>query len=651
MSWTALTVLQAAGLWLAAGALALWFYLHSRQAVRRRVSTLRFWVDGHSIPEPRRQLREPWAFLAQLLFLLLLIMALADPRLGDPFESRSVVIVMDTSVWSQVRRAGESSWIEQERQEATRLLNALPARDRVLLLRTDADVTPVLPFTSDRPALRRAIANLPASSAIADVPRALEMAKAALSGSRLGLIVYVGPGMLDQQQAARVDDIRKSLQTPDRRGGRPQFLLRLVGGAAPVQNRGITGITLQRDWAKPERWHVLTKLRNYGQTATNLVLTLSMNGQPLERRPITLAPAGATGVRDDLVVRQAGLLEAEIGPPDALDVDNRAAVFIPALRLVRVNVITARPAAMNELRAVLGNDPYIQTAFVRPGVAPALQADITIHEGVPPPARPEPNSIWFVSGPSTPSSPAVRVGPWNSRHPVTQWVRTRDVSVRNPATIQLQAGDTVLASVAGSPEAPLIVARDQSGSKSLIIGFDPRASNFPQQSAFPLLMAGAVEWMTHSVQDAAESVDAGQVDLPGPATRVIAPSNRAVLFARKGQDLHLLALQAGVYRVIAEDGERLIPVNTPAMPAQVWMPTAQESAAVEPEALQDEPWDLWRWLVALSLVAIWAEWWLFYYRRESGFVAVHRKSAGTGPLRGPGSPLGWEQPEAASRDR
>ena len=201
MNWTALSLAQVAGLWLAAGAAALWLYLHSRRPVRRRVSSLRFWVSGHSVPKPHHRLREPWAFLAQLLFLLFVIMALADPRWGDAFESRSVVLVLDTSVWSQTRPAGEPSWIEQERQEAARLL-ALPAGDRVLILRTDADVTPVWPFTSDRQALRRAIANLRSSSGVADVPRALEMAKAALSGSRRGLIVYVGPAMLDAQQAA-----------------------------------------------------------------------------------------------------------------------------------------------------------------------------------------------------------------------------------------------------------------------------------------------------------------------------------------------------------------------------------------------------------------------------------------------------------------
>lgn len=619
MNWTALTLTQVVGLWSAAAALALWLYLHSRQVLRRRVSSLRFWVDGHSASQPRRRLREPWALVAQLLFLLLVIAALAGPRIGEPFESRSVVIVVDTSVWSQVQRAGEPSWLEQERREAVRLVNALPAGDRVLLLRTDADVTPVVPFTSDRAVLRRAIASLPASSAVADVPRALEMAKAALSGSRRGLIVYIGPGMLDDRQATatQLNDIRERVQAPDRRGNRLQFLVRLVGGTTPVVNRGITGIALQRDWSNLGRWHLLTRIRNYSPRDATLVLTLSMNGHSLGRQSVRLAPGETTGVHDILAVSQAGgVLQADIGPLDELDADNRASISVPSFRPVRTSVVAAHPSFASKLRAVLRTDPYIEAEFLPQGAASTPPADITIHEGAAPPARPEPNSIWFVTGTATSKPPAVRVTLWNTRHPATQWVRTRDVSVRNPAALELQPGDTVLASAAGSPDTPLVVARDQNGSKSLIVGFDPRTSNLPQQSAFPLLVAGAVEWMTHSVQDATRSLEAGNLDLPGPAARVFAPSNKAVLFARKGQDVHLLALQAGAYRVVAQNGsERLVPVNVPVLPARTWKPSPQELAAIEPEAVQEEPRNLWRWLVALGLVAVWAEWRLFYRAR------------------------------------
>ena len=124
------------------------------------------------ISQPRRRkLREPWALLAQVLFLLLLILALANPRWGVTFEGRSVVIVFDTSIWSQVRPAGGTPWIDRERAEAQRILNSLPAGDRVLTAsRGNSDAPPILPFTTDRAALRRAVAGVQASSGTADVP-------------------------------------------------------------------------------------------------------------------------------------------------------------------------------------------------------------------------------------------------------------------------------------------------------------------------------------------------------------------------------------------------------------------------------------------------------------------------------------------------
>ena len=159
MNWLALSPAEVAAVWAALAALALWLYLHHRRPMRRRVSTLRFWASVQPVAQPRRRrLREPWALLAQVLFLLLLILALANPRWGVTFEGRSVVIVLDTSIWSQVRPAGESPWIDREREEALRLLDSLPPGDRVLLLPAEADAPPILPFTTDRAALRRAIA-------------------------------------------------------------------------------------------------------------------------------------------------------------------------------------------------------------------------------------------------------------------------------------------------------------------------------------------------------------------------------------------------------------------------------------------------------------------------------------------------------------
>jgi hypothetical protein len=243
------------------------------------------------------------------------------------------------------------------------------------------------------------------------------------------------------------------------------------------------------------------------------------------------------------------------------------------------------------------------------------------------PANVVSDSIWFVSGTPAAGSKPVRVTGWNLQHPVTRWVRTRDISVRNPAELKVEPGDAVLAYAEGNPPAPLILARERDAHRILIVGFNPHDSNFPLESAFPLLMAGSVEWMTHSVDEVADSVSAGEIDLPGPATKIVAPSGKEVPFARKGADVHLLALETGTYRIVAPGGETSVAVNPPALPSQRIQLTQAETAEVEREPLPPATWDMWRWLVLAAIVALWLEWLLYYSAREKQRTAEAANAA------------------------
>ncbi len=533
--------------------------------------------------------------------------------------------------------AGEPAWIDQERAEALRLLDSLPGGDRVLLLRAEADAPPILPFTTDRASLRRAILDAQPSSVAADLPRALEMGRAALGGARRGLLVYVGPGLVDSgqgpEQARSLDEFRAEVESPDNNGGQPQFLMRLVGDWASVQNRGITRLSLRRDAAQPDRWRVLTQLKNYGNEKADVVLAFSVNGQPLGQRKLSLAPEALANAEDEFTWDQGGLLRAEISPSDALQADDRAMVNLPTFRTVRVAVFasTASPFAADML-SVLSSNPYVQAQILSPELSANISPDVAIYQGVNLPAQPAFNSIWFLSGAPVAGSRPLRVTGWNLQHPVTRWVRTHDISVRNPATLKVESGDTVLAYTEGDPPAPLILAREQSGRRILIVGFNPHDSNFPLESAFPLLMAGSMEWMTHSVDEVADSYSTGEIDLPGPVAKIVAPSGKEAPFARKGADVHLLALETGMYRIVAPGGETSIAVNPPALPAQRVQLTAAEAAEVEREPRPPAAWDMWRWLVLLAAVALWLEWWLYYSARERQRAAEVREAPGDRPL-------------------
>jgi hypothetical protein len=459
------------------------------------------------------------------------------------------------------------------------------------------------------------------------------MGRAALGGARRGLLVYVGPGLVDAEQARSLDEFRAGVESPDNNGAQPQFLMRLVGDWDAVQNRGITRLSLRRDAAQPDRWRLLTQLKNYSKEKADIVLAFSVNGQPIGKRKLSLAPEALANAEDEFTWDQGGMLQAEISPSDALQADDRATVNIPTFRTVHVAVFAsgASPFAA-DLLSVLSSNPYVQAQILPPELSANISPDIAIYQGANLPAQPDFNSIWFLSAPPVAGSKPLRVTGWNLQHPVTRWVRTRDISVRNPAALKVEPGDTVLAYTEGSPPAPLIVARERGGRRILIIGFNPHDSNFPLESAFPLLMAGSVEWMTHSVDEVADSLSTGEIDLPGPATRIIAPSGKEVPFARKGADVHLLASETGMYRIVAPGGETSMAVNPPALPAQRVQLTSAEAAEVEREPLPPAAWDMWRWLVLLAIVALWLEWWLYYAARERQRAAEVQEAPGDQPV-------------------
>jgi len=225
MNWLALTPAEVAAVWSVLAALALWLYLHHRRPRHRRVSTLRFWASVQPVVQPRRsRLREPWALLAQILFLLLLILALANPRWGVTFEGRSVVIIMDTSIWSQTRPVGESPWIDRVREEAQRLLNSLPPADRVLLLSAEADAPPILPFTTDRSALRQAVAKARLSSGTADIPRMLESAELSWPTRRAGCLFMSVPECLTSSRRAASTSFGRQSKSLVAKAASPNFL-------------------------------------------------------------------------------------------------------------------------------------------------------------------------------------------------------------------------------------------------------------------------------------------------------------------------------------------------------------------------------------------------------------------------------------------
>src|SRR5579862_9896883 len=130
-------------------------YLLDRQRKRIRVPTLRFFRTDDKPPQMkhRRKIQQPWSLLLQLLSLLLLLLAIAQLRLGSPDRtSRDHVLLLDASAWMGAR-SGNARLIDQERARALAFVKALPRNDRVMVV--DAGEVPMPATLFERSEERR----------------------------------------------------------------------------------------------------------------------------------------------------------------------------------------------------------------------------------------------------------------------------------------------------------------------------------------------------------------------------------------------------------------------------------------------------------------------------------------------------------------
>src|SRR5579872_3312932 len=115
-----LTFVQFAAVFGSIAAVSVALYLLDRSRRRQVVSTLRFWVASEqpAVAARRRRIQQPWSLLLQLISMGLLLLAIAQLRLGSPaLAGRDHVIVLDTSSW-MAGRSGNRTLMDVARDRA-----------------------------------------------------------------------------------------------------------------------------------------------------------------------------------------------------------------------------------------------------------------------------------------------------------------------------------------------------------------------------------------------------------------------------------------------------------------------------------------------------------------------------------------------------
>ncbi|HEX8189806.1 MAG TPA: VWA domain-containing protein, partial [Pyrinomonadaceae bacterium] len=234
----------------------------------------------------RRTLRDLLLLALRCLALLLVVLAFTRPYFttaGAAREAegtRATVIVIDASL--SMRRAG---LFEEAKRRAEALAGEAPEGERVALLSFGEGYEVVSPFTSDKGALRAALAGLRAGYEATDYEQALRGAEALFRESEAAGARRVV--MLSDFQASGWDAGRAAFKLA------PDVRLALIDVAgAPEGNLAVTdvearGAVYGQKYADKLAVHVA----NFGDEERGpFTLDLQMGDQTVEKRELKLAP-------------------------------------------------------------------------------------------------------------------------------------------------------------------------------------------------------------------------------------------------------------------------------------------------------------------------------------------------------------------------
>ena len=583
-------------------------YLLDRSRRRQVVSTLRFWVAAEkpTAVVRRKRVQQPFSLLLQLLSMLLLLLAIAQLRVGaQGGRPRDHVLILDTSAWMNALTGKQTRLIDAARERARAYLKSLPAGDRVMLVRADALATPATAFESNRRNVERAIAESEPGSTALNLDQAIEFARTvqSRSGRRVGEIAVIGTGRVAEREAAIS----------------PVPNLRVLPVSDAIENCGIRKIGLRRSNTDPAVWDVYVSAKNYGLKPRQVTLALGFGGAPAGVRRLLL-PAGAE--REATFshrTRSAGLLEAHLIPGDSFPDDDRAVLELPPLETLKVTVYSNAP---DLLRPFLEANARVSATFRTVAQYQPDDRGLVILDRFRPATRPRSDTIW-IDPPASESPVPVRSrvrNPetirWSSDHPLGAGLRTRDVRLDATSVFVATPGDIRVAEVESGP---IILARPGTP-KTIVLGFHPALSAMRYELATPLLFANILRWIapdTFRLLDlSARSV--GTVNVPLDAAvspgevKVLRADGTPIPFTLQDRSLHFFSGTRGTARVIVGDRESVYSLTLPEMWERKWEPPANARRGIPTfrESMQSSR-DLWQILATLGALGLLTEWVLF----------------------------------------
>jgi hypothetical protein len=622
MTLTGLPLATLFALGAAALSLTVIFYILK---LRRRPVAVPFAPLWHSVLGDKdasrlfSQLRRWLSLLLQLLLVLAMLFALADPRpTASLGQGRNVVLLIDASA-SMKATDVKPNRLSTAKDEARKILRGLGGSDRALVVQMGPVPVPLSTLSGDTTELIPAVDRVTATDTRADLGRALELARDALRGLPNPEVIVIGDGA------------GGTPETPPDLGG---AALGFVSVGKSGKNLALTEFSVRRYPLDKARLEVMAEISNTSNERAEVELSLWGDGAIVDSERLTIE-AGAQLARffpDVGGARHA--LEARLGYADGrkddLPADDRAFALVPERRRARVLVVTP---GNTYLEAALLLDEYLDVTDVAPSKYPPPGSfEVTIFDGVAPPPAAGTGGLVYLNPPGD-GSP-VKIGKplenfgfdsWDKKSPILRFAAMGDIQVAAGHAFEPAAGDKI---VGASDDGPILVAGSRGGRRFIALGFDPRRSDFVLRPAWPLFVLNAIDSFGDTDSSYLSSYRTGEVwrvpvpegtdeaELTGPAglkRLVPVQAGRAVTYGDQA-GFYQLATGKGAERAVSEFAANLSDLRESKILPEKSLKIGAKASTPPPPPSAGFRYEIWIWLLGGVLVISLVEW-LTYHRR------------------------------------
>jgi Ca-activated chloride channel family protein len=591
------------------------FYLLKRKRVVKLISSTLLWqkfLAENQANAPFQKLRKNWLLLLQLLMLLLVIFALARPYFAsEEKQSRLRVLILDSSASMQATDVAPSRF-EAARAEAMKYVDGLRDNDQMIVLQAGAATEVKQSATSEKAALRRAVAATAPTDSITRLDEALRLAETLTKNQNDAEIHLFSDG---------------AFPFPDGFENKPiPLVYHRIGTGG--DNSGITAMDIRPNPENPAQRAIFANIANVSSNAMNARLELTFNNSPVDLRAVTLAPRASSPQVFIVDQTESGSFTLKLVVDDALSVDNEVSVISILPQPVKVLLLSTGNSFLEKALKFAPNVDLSVTTDLNLG---GSEFDVVVVENAAPLEWPDSNLLvfnswqtnWFTT---VGTLEAPQIVDWRNTHPLLRFVGFGDVQVYNSLAVKSPPWALPLVE---SPQSPLILAGEINNQRIVWVGFDTLDSNWPLRISFPIFIANAVDWLNPATSRAEmlsiqagtpfrfrfeEAFDAASVVLPNGKTAplVVNTNSTEILFGDTGQR-GLYTLKAGKSE-IAFTVNLMDPGETDITPRDE-LPFGK-SGRTEATAVQQASTELWRWIALAGLAMLMFEWW-FYHKRTA----------------------------------